>query len=165
VMSEGKWGVMRGWGKVELDLQVRKNGAATGFSFGLVAGVTGSIKLPSSKRGSREYYVMPEINWESGTFAQYGDSGAAVVSRVGDLVAFVVARWELDDMKVAVDPATKYLDIKSMKLHRDEDDGTINYDKVWFEAASRVQITLVMDSEVPDSRSGIKSMGQLVLDM
>jgi hypothetical protein len=131
----------------------------TGFSFGVVAGISSSLKL--LKRSTRQCYIMPEVNWESSTFAQKGDSGSAVISRG---IGFVMARIVMEDFEVAVDPITKYLDLQAMKAYRDHDDGSISFEKVWFETGSRVQGTLVMDNKVLEARCGIKEWGELIID-
>jgi hypothetical protein len=160
--ERGPWARLMGWGELEWDLQVRKNGAVTGFTYGVVAGVTTSMKLLENKR-TREYYIMPEQNFASKPFVEHGDSGSAIVDRAGNLVAFVMAKSILKDFTVLVHPRTGHLDLAAMQRLRN-DDGSIDYERAYFDEFKNINVTLAMCSSVLEERTGIRGMGELVID-
>jgi hypothetical protein len=163
VLGDGTWATMTGWGALAWDLEVRKNGAATGFSFGVVAGISTTMKLVGNKP-THEYFIMPETKFAATPFAEPGDSGSGIIDRTGKLVGFVFARCILEDFVVLVHPTTGYLDLASMKRFRNEADGSIDYERAYFQEYAEINVTLAMCSSVLESRSGIQGMGDLVVD-
>jgi len=164
VLGDGPWAPLRDWGKLKYDVQVRKNGMKTRYSFGVVAGISSSMTFPGSSKASREFYVMPESEFDTRRFADRGDSGAAVISKSGLLVGFVMCKISLRNCKIVIDPETENLDIKIMEKYRNTETGKIDWDKVWFQQYSKVEVVSVMSSEVLEQRTGIRSMGDLVID-
>jgi hypothetical protein len=150
------------WGTLKFDDQVRKNGSATGFSFGVVAGITTSTKLVRT-RPTREYFILPEVDFEGVPFAKPGDSGAAVINREGCLVGLVMARSILSDFVVVLNPQSGHLDLASMKKYGNED-GSIDYEKAYFREFSEINITLAMCSSILEARAGITGIGSLHVD-
>jgi hypothetical protein len=164
ILGDGNWERLQDWGKLEFDLQVRKNGMSTGFTFGVVAGITSSIRFLDSKKATREYYVLPETNLFTQPFARPGDSGAGVISRDGRLVGFVMAKTTLKNFSLAVLPNTDHLDVRMMARYRDPQDGSIDLSKVFFTTYPNLVATMVTCADVVNARTGIKAMGRLHLD-
>jgi hypothetical protein len=163
LLRKGAWATLRDWGSLEFDDAVRKNGAATGYSFGVVAGVTTSLKL-IDKRRTREFFIMRETEFETNPFAKPGDSGSAIINRKGELVGFVTAQSILDDFKVLLNPQTGHLDLSSMKKYINAEDGSVDYEKAFFREFSNINLTLAMCSSVLEARTGIQGMGELDID-
>jgi len=161
-LSKGEWRLLRDWGQISLDDQVRKNGAVTGITFGFVAGVKASWKSPAFKTVVDEYYVLEEADVRNNRFSAGGDSGAALVSKEGKLVGFIMAQATVEDFEVVVHPKTGMPDLKAMKLNRE--DGGLHMEKVWFESFPEVVLTMVMCASVLEKRAGIQEMGTLYLD-
>jgi hypothetical protein len=160
VLGDGAWARMTEWGALAWDLEVRKNGAATGFSFGVVAGISTTMKLAGEKP-KHEYFIMPETEFETTPFAKPGDSGSGIIDKTGKLVGFVFAECILEDFIVLVHPKTGHLDPASMKRFRNRADRSIDYERGYFR---EISVTLAMCSSVLESRSGIQGMGELVVD-
>ena len=59
-LGKGTWRMLNDWGKVALDLQVRKNGFVTGFTYGFVAGVKARFCSRDFKSSLSEYYILEE---------------------------------------------------------------------------------------------------------
>jgi len=161
-LSKREWRLLRDWGQISLDDQVRKNGAVTGIPFGFVAGVKVSWKSPAFKTVVNEYYVLEEVDLKNNRFSAGGDSGAALVSKEGRLVGFIMAPATAEDFEVVVHPKTRIPDLKAMKMNRE--DGELHMEKVWFDSFPEVGLTLVMCDSVLEKRVGIQGMGALYLD-
>ena len=163
-LGKVEWAAIRDWGVIEFDQKVRKNGASTGFTFGVIAGVLTSWKSPSFESLVNEYYVMEEADVEFHRFAKSGDSGAALITDDGRVVGFVMATATFSEIDVVLHPKTKIPDLIKMKSYRGKE-GNLEFDhKVWFETFTDLRVTLSTCTSVVEKRAGIKGMGNLLID-
>jgi hypothetical protein len=170
-LGKGTWLMLNDWGEVALDVQVRKNGSVTGFTYGFVSGVKAHFCSKNFKSPLSEYYILEERDVTNHQFAYPGDSGSAVVSKEGKLIGLIIARAVFQKLEVLVRPVTIVPDIKAMRNAR-QLDGTIQKEKAgrawsgkpWFNTFTGVTTTLVMCANVLEARSGIRGMGILYSD-
>lgn len=83
-------------GDITWDQYVRKTGAVTGLTFGVIAGVTAVVQHEGMEEPAEEFYVMQEDKVSSLDFATQGDSGSAVVTHDGNIVGMLFADWAID---------------------------------------------------------------------
>jgi hypothetical protein len=87
-----------------------------------------------------------------------------VVSKDGKLVGFVMAEITLKNCSIVVDPhAPRNLGLSSMAGWRDED-GSIDFQSIWFNQYDEVNVVALMCADVIDERAGAKSLGELYMD-
>jgi len=170
-LGKGTWRVLNDWGEVALDLQVRKNGSVTGFTYGFVAGVKARFCSRDFESSLSEYYILEERGVTNHQFAHPGDSGSGVVSKEGKLIGFVIARAIFQKLEVLIRPMTGVPDINAIRNAR-KPDGTVQKAKAgrawsgkpWFSTFTGITTTLVMCANVLEARSGIRGMGILYSD-
>jgi len=163
-LGKVEWAAVRDWGVIEFDQKVRKNGASTGFTFGVIAGVLTSWKSPSFESLVNEYYVMEEAEVDLHQFAKSGDSGSALITNDGYVIGFVMATAAVYEIDVVLHPKTKIPDLIKMKSYRGKG-GNLEFDhKVWFETFADLRVTLSTCTSVVEERAGIKGMGNLLKD-
>ena len=159
-LGKVNWKTVHGWGAVQLDDMVRKNGAISEFTFGFITGVHLSWQSPSFSKVVDEYYVLEEGDVDRHEFAQRGDSGAGLVTSEGRLVGFVMAQARANDFTVVVHPVNKIPDLKRIKERRRRIE--VNLDgAVWFESFPALDMTLVTCASVLEKRCQLSSIGDL----
>lgn len=67
---------------------MRKAGCRTGDTIGKIQFAYAHAKLEKNDSETCEYTIVTSVYGETKIFADFGDSGAAVVNRMGDLVGF-----------------------------------------------------------------------------
>ena len=163
-LGQGHWRMSREWGEVSFDAHVRKNGAITEFTYGFVAGVRTSWKVPRFKDPVSEFYCLEEQDVTNHRFSKQGDSGAGLIDKDGMLVGFVMASSTVEDFELVVHPVTAIPDLKTIKRCQ-LPDGSVNKEgRVWFQAFSQVTMTIITCASVIEKRVGIKGAGSLFLD-
>ena len=81
-------------GPLRYDIQVKKRGAATGVTYGIIAGVHGVLKAGGAATSRKEFWALPEAPSTSlYGFGDHGDSGSVVWTKDGEAVGIVIAGW------------------------------------------------------------------------
>ena len=114
-------------GNLQYDVQVKKRGAATGVTYGIVAGVYGVLKSAGEGAVRKEFWVLPEALSTSHEFADKGDSGALVWTKDGEAVGVVIAGWTaaFEGVRAVILP-NLFWDTKNIPFPRDEE-GRIDF--------------------------------------
>lgn len=82
-LGKGTWRLLTDWGKISLNINVRKIAFRTRFTPGFVAGVKAQYCTKGFPYPLSENYVLEEINVTNQTFTEPGDSGSGVITRDG----------------------------------------------------------------------------------
>ena len=119
VLSTIPWKKAKSIGPLALDLKVRKMGAETGLTHGIVGGIYGGIK----KMGKlcEEYWVIQEKDTNNNPFADTGDSGSSVISSDGQIVGVVYAKRAIREIRIVCDRKTKIPDLLRIKETRGQE--------------------------------------------
>jgi hypothetical protein len=136
-------------GTLRYDIHVKKRGASTDVTFGMIAGVHGVLKF-GGQPTRREYWALPEQNSRSlYEFSTNGDSGSLVWTNKGEAVGIIIAGWcamfDVPPVLAATLPED-YWDMKSVPFPRDEE-GSINFTGTVTMAVYR-PLTLVQSLEM-----------------
>jgi hypothetical protein len=115
-------------GNLQYDVQVKKRGAVTGVTYGIVAGVHGVLKSAGESAVRKEFWVLPEaLSSSLYEFADKGDSGALVWTKDGEAVGVVIAGWTtaFEGVRAVILP-NLFWDTKNIPFPRDEE-GRIDF--------------------------------------
>jgi hypothetical protein len=137
------------------DLYVRKDGAMSGITFGVIGGLCAGVKHTGERLQEmyREYYVVREEKAREWHFAQKGDSGASVIDHRGDVVGIVYAGYELGDVRMVLDKSGRG-NIPHMKKNR-LNDGTFNWLGFVTSRITGGSFTMIQSAEMVIERSGL----------
>ena len=119
ILSHVPWHSFTDEGAADFDLMVRKDGATSKLTYGVISGVRIGVKdkdrpftLPTN-----EFYILREDVPERSEFSAPGDSGSAIVDNLGRLVGVISSSFIFDDVEMVVDRWGK-LDIMTMRKYR-----------------------------------------------
>jgi hypothetical protein len=117
-------------GRLRYDIHVKKRGAATGVTWGIIAGVYGVLKSEGDEKARKEYWALPEkLSTTMYEFGAPGDSGSLVWSDKGEAVGIIIAGWcpMFDNPALhAVILPNRYWDTKNIPFPRDGE-GNIDF--------------------------------------
>ena len=117
-----EWAPFNGIGEIMHDQYVRKNGAQSGLSFGVVGGCIAGVKCFDKpwEEETEEFWVVKERYWMEAQFAESGDSGSLLITNEGKGVAMVIGAYEITQISLVTDEKG-IIDMQYMRDHRDED--------------------------------------------
>ena len=152
-------------GELSWDVPIRKEGRASGLTFGFIAGVNAAWRpqrlLSIPKGGVEEFYALEEKGEGINQFAEKGDSGSGVTTANGELVGIIMAKAEMTEVKVIVHPTTGRPDIRAIQQQR-EKDGSVDADKSWFNMFAGTRFIIMESMKMVLERA--KLDGELILD-
>ena len=157
-----KWQSAAKLGDITWDQYVRKTGAMSGLTFGVIAGVTAGVQHEGMTESTEEFYVMREERLTRLDFAIEGDSGSAVVTHDGMIVGMLFAGWEIDQVRMVMD-RKGVVDIPHMRKYR-LDDGTIDLVGYVQTRLMGKEFTLVQSMKMIVDR-GMLANKELIIDL
>jgi hypothetical protein len=124
-------------GSLRYDIQVKKRGASTGVTYGVIAGVYGVLKAGGAAAARKEFWAL--LSTSLYQFGDRGDSGSLVWTKDGEAVGIIIAGWTVMFDKPAVRAAilpNRYWDTKNIPFFRDEE-GNIDFKELMSFVVSR----------------------------
>jgi Peptidase family S64 len=149
-------------GDITWDQYVRKTGATSGLTFGVIAGVTAAVQYNDMAQPAEEYYVIQEDRVGRLDFSAKGDSGSAVVTHDGNVVGMLFAECIIDQVRVVLD-RNKIVDLPHMKRNRLQD-GTVDLDGYVQTRLMGRSFTLVQSMKMIIERGKLANK-ELVIDL
>ena len=159
-----EWAQFNGIGEVTYDQCVRKTGAQSGLSFGVVGGCIAGAKCFDKpwEEETEEFWVVAERCWKEAQFADPGDSGSLIITNEGKGVAIVVGAYEITQVQLITDEKG-IIDIQYMLDHRDED-GSVRIEDVWMHRLHGRGIIIVESLPMILSKTGLEEY-EVIIDM
>jgi len=104
-------------GSLRYDIQVKKRGASTGVTYGIIARVYGVLKVRAAATARKEFWALPEVlSTGRYQFGDRGDSGSLVWTKNGEAVGIIIAGWNvMFDKYLYVLPSSQ-IDIGTLKI-------------------------------------------------
>jgi hypothetical protein len=151
-----RWLPVSKFGQLQPDLYVRKDGATTGVTFGVIGGLCAGVKHTAAgfRQLCREYCAVREEKPRKWYFAQKGDSGASVTNHKGEVVGMVYAGYELGDVRMVLDRLGR-VNIPHMKKNR-MNDGTFNWVRFVTSQVTGGTFTIIESAEMIMERCVLK---------
>ena len=150
-------------GELAHDLYVRKNGAQSGMTFGVVAGCPAGVKMFDKPFDDalEEYVIVKEENWEVCQFAEPGDSGSLVITQDGKAVGTIVGAYEITSVILVVDEQG-VINLKYLREFR-QDDGSVHIEDCFTRRLFDRGIVVAQSLSMIISRAGLDEY-ELVID-
>jgi hypothetical protein len=150
-------------GTLQFDDQVKKRGAATGVTYGIVAGVHGVVKSAGEGAVRKEFWVLPEVlSATSYEFADKGDSGALVWTRDGEAVGVVIAGWTaaFEGVRAVISP-NGFWDTQNIPFPRDA--GRVDVKELLYHAVTRPLVLIESFEMILEDLADLESDYQLYI--
>jgi hypothetical protein len=159
-----EWAPFNGIGEVTHDQCVRKNGAQSGLSFGIVGGCIAGVKYFDKpwEEETEEFWVVKERCCREAQFAEPGDSGSLIITSEGKGVAILVGAYEITQVQLITDEKGT-IDIQYMLDHRDED-GNVRIEDVWVHRLFGRGIVIVESLSMILSKASLEEY-EVIVDM
>ncbi len=150
-------------GELAYDLYVRKNGAQSGMTFGVVAGCPAGVKMFDKpfEDALEEYVIVKEEKWDVCQFAERGDSGSLVITHDGKAVGTIVGAYKITSVILVVDEQG-VIDLNYLREFRRED-GSVHIEDCYTRRLFDRGIVVVQSLSMIVSRAGLDEY-ELVID-